>query len=185
MKTLMILIAGASLVTAGCSHPSPDDLLARAETARQAADKQADTLQNRSRLPEVFRPSLDLFTQVSNDYPGTPAGETATFMIAQILNSETRQDTLAVDAYKRFVRQYPESKQAGISMFMIGYIYNNELQWLDSAAAAYRRFLDRYPRHEMATAAQQELDHLGKSPDEWLSKNVASGPAPKAKTKAK
>ena len=96
-------------------------------------------------------------------------------MIAQILNSETRQDTLAVDAYKRFVSEYPQSKQAGISMFMIGYIYNNELQWVDSAAAAYHRFLERYPQHEMAMAAQQELDHLGKSPEEWLSHDVASG----------
>ena len=175
MKTLLCVAAGLAAMLSACSRQSPDELLAKAEQARQAAHKLADTLHDRSRLPEMFKPALDLFGQVSRDFPGTPQGETATFIIAHILNGETRQPAPAVDAYKRFVAEYPGSKQAGISMFMIGYIYNNELQQIDSAAAAYHRFLEAYPHHELTMAAQQELDHLGKAPEEWLTKDVASG----------
>ncbi len=184
MKALISILFAAALFTTGCQRITAEDYFKKADEAHKLAQKQADTLKTLERRLEVFKPALDLYETVIKEYPTSPQAESASFLVATIRNSETRQPDLAVDAYKRYIRDFPNGKQVPVAMFMVGFIYNNELAQYDSAGAAYRRFLERFPQHEMAMAAQQELNNLGKPPDQWLPQNVAAE-TPKKQTPAK
>ena len=183
MKVLIPVLLISGTLLAGCSRFNPEEEFAKAQQAHQLAQKQADTLRTLERRLEVFKKPLDLYQAVVKEAPASAQAESSSFLIATILNSETRQPDLAVEAYKSYIRDYPNGKQAPIAMFMIGFIYNNQIARYDSAEAAYKRFLEKYPQHEMAMAAQQELNNLGKPPEQWLPQNQVAETAKKAPPK--
>ena len=166
MKTAFAAIVLLALV--GCSKPTPEEALRRAEQQLAQARTAADTVGSADQLARVFAPGIEAMQGVADDYPGTPESERALFAVAATYNNESQEFQKAIDAYHRYVQAYPEGEKAAVSMFLIGYIYNNQLGNVDSARAAYQRFLEKYPRHEMAVSAQFELNNLGKSPEDLL-----------------
>lgn len=171
---------------AGCSKRSAPEALKMAQDTEEYTRRTLDSLQvlrfaDTTRAPlmpaEHFKDVIARYTEIVEDYPGSPEAEVALFRRASIRNNYTREPALAVMDYAQYARQYPDNEKTPLVMFLVGYIYNNELHQLDSAEAAYKRFLQKYPDNEMAASAQFELNTLGKSPDQLLP------PAPPAETK--
>jgi outer membrane protein assembly factor BamD (BamD/ComL family) len=166
MKTAVVALVLLTLV--GCSKPTPEEAIQRAEQLLAQARTAADTVSSPDQLPGVFAPGIEAMQSVADGYPGTPEAERALFSVAATYNNESQEFQKAIDAYQRYVNAYPGGEKAAVSMFLIGYIYNNQLGNVDSARAAYHRFLEKYPQHEMAISAQFELNNLGRSPEELL-----------------
>jgi len=166
MKTAFIALVVLTLI--GCSKPTPEEAMQRAEQLLAQARTAADTVSSPDQLASVFAPGIEAMQGVADSYPGTPEAERALFSVAATYNNESQEFQKAIDAYHRYVSVYPEGEKAAVAMFLIGYIYNNQLGNVDSARAAYQRFLEKYPQHEMAVSAQFELNNLGKSPEELL-----------------
>ena len=166
MKTAVVALVLLTLV--GCSKPTPEEAIQRAEQLLAQARTAADTVSSPDQLPSVFAPGIEAMQGVADGYPGTPEAERALFSVAATYNNESQEFQKAIDAYQRYVNAYPGGEKAAVSMFLVGYIYNNQLGNVDSARAAYHRFLEKYPQHEMAVSAQFELNNLGRSPEELL-----------------
>ena len=166
MKSAIAAIVLLSLI--GCSKPTPEEALQRAEQLLAQARTAADTVGSPDQLASVFAPGIEALQGVVDGYPGTPEAERALFSVAATYNNESQEFQKAIDAYQRYVRTYPDGGKAAVAMFLVGYIYNNQLGNVDSARAAYQRFLEKYPQHEMAVSAQFELNNLGKSPEDLL-----------------
>jgi len=183
MKTAIAAIMLLSLI--GCSKPTPEEAIQRAEQMLAQARTAADTVESADQLARVFAPAIEALQVVADSYPGTPEADRAAFAVAATYNNESQEFQKAIDAYYRYVGTYPEGEKAAVSMFLIGYIYNNQLGNVDSARAAYQRFLEKYPQHEMAVSAQFEMNNLGKSPEELLPPEpVETQPAGKKATVA-
>jgi len=166
MKTAIAVLVLLSLI--GCSKPTPEVALQRAQQLLAQARTAADTVGSPDQLANVFAPGIEALRGVVDGYPGTPEAEQALFAIAATYNNESQEFQKAIDAYQQYVRTYPGGEKAAVSMFLVGYIYNNQLGNMDSSRAAYQRFLEKYPQHEMAVSAQFELNNLGKPPEELL-----------------
>ncbi len=166
MKTAVVALVFLTLV--GCSKPTPEEAIQRAEQLLAQARTAADTVSSPDQLASVFAPGIEAMQGVADGYPGTPEAERALFSVAATYNNESQEFQQAIDAYQRYVNAYPGGEKAAVSMFLIGYIYNNQLGNVDSARAAYQRFLEKYPQHEMAVSARFELNNLGRSPEDLL-----------------
>lgn len=166
MKTAIAALVLISFI--GCSKPTSQEALQRAEQLVAQARAAADTVGSADQLSKIFAPSIEALQAVADDYPGTPESERALFNVAATYNNDSQEFQKAIDAYERYIKSYPEGEKAAVSMFLVGYIYNNQLGNIESARAAYQRFLEKYPQHEMAVSAQFELNNLGKSPEELL-----------------
>jgi outer membrane protein assembly factor BamD (BamD/ComL family) len=129
----------------------------------------------------LFKPCIDAYQKVADEYPGTPQAERSLYLIATIRNNDTRDPELAVQAYRRYLSTFPAGAQAPSALFLIGFIFNNQIHNVDSAAAAYRDFLSRFPQSEMASSAQYELDHLGQPADRSFPDTTAEGSGSTAK----
>jgi outer membrane protein assembly factor BamD (BamD/ComL family) len=170
MKYFLGIAALLTVILAGCSKPTAEQLFEKAATAEQAALAKMDSARGDGEAKEIYAPVISAFDKVIEEHPGHPLAEAALFRLANIRNNHTQEFQLAVDTYKEYLRKYPDGIQAEVSMFLVGYLYNNSLHNLDSAGAAYKRFLAKYPESSYAVSAQFELNTLGKSPEELIPK---------------
>jgi outer membrane assembly lipoprotein YfiO len=168
MRRILEVMGVCAVLLAGCGKPDPQELFKRATEAEQAAIRAADTLRRAEDLQAAFKPAIELYARISEEFPGTEYAEQSLFKLATLYGNNERDYQKAIDTYKRYVELYPGSPKGAVCMFLIGYIYNNELGNSDSARVAYERFLQKYPDHEMAASAQFELNSLGKKPEELV-----------------
>jgi outer membrane protein assembly factor BamD (BamD/ComL family) len=168
MKKTLCWVATFVIALSGCSKPNADEMLAKAKESYEHARATADTMGRQADNAKLFGEPMELFSELGAEYPGTPQGGEALFMLATIRNNHTREYLKAIEAYRQYVDTYPQGERSPMALFLMGYLYNNELLEFDSAAAVYRRFLERFPNHELALSAQFELQTLGKPPAELL-----------------
>jgi tetratricopeptide (TPR) repeat protein len=176
MRRAFLCVFPGVMFLAGCSTPSADEYLARAEQAELKARAVVDTLRDQRQLPALFTPVLENYQALVDKYPASPLAARALFAIATIQQGALDQPQNAIATYTRYAALYPDSAKAETALFIVGYMYNNVLQNLDSARAAYTRFLVKYPNSELALSAQAELQNLGKAPEEMLPPAVKPDP---------
>jgi tetratricopeptide (TPR) repeat protein len=157
-----------AVVAGGCNTPTADELLARAQTAHDKAQRAADSLGRKADARALFAPVAEAYERVAFEHPTSLPAEQALFKAAELHAGYLQDVPRAIEMYKRFVDNFPMSAKAPTALFMVGYLYNNQLGITDSAAAAYKKFLKLYPQNELATSAQFELETLGKRPEELL-----------------
>jgi outer membrane protein assembly factor BamD (BamD/ComL family) len=168
MKRLAVPALAALVLLAGCSKRTANDYYSQAEREYKRAQQVADTSHNREDLSNLFKPALEGYQKVVQEYPNDPLAEQALFMVATIQSNQMHDLEQAVVSYKLFANTHPDAKRAPEATFLVGYLYNNSLNQFDSASVWLKRFLDRYPNHELAASAQFELNQLGKSPDQLI-----------------
>ena len=172
-RMLFVTLVSAALF-AGCSKPTAEDYFARGQQSEQSARAVADTLNDRTKLGELFTPALGNYRDLVQEYPRHALAGEALFLTATIEQNDLAQPAEAVETYKQYVSAFPEGSKTPVAMFLVGYLYNNELQSIDSAGVWYRKFLERYPSNEMAASAQFELNNLGRSAEDLLRAQEAS-----------
>jgi tetratricopeptide (TPR) repeat protein len=158
----------ALVVLSGCGRPSAEEYAKRAEEEFQRALHVADSLGTAADAARLFAPSMEYFTTLVREYPGTPEAEQAQFRLGTIQQNVLRDPAKALSTYEEYAAAYPEGRKLAEAMFLIGFICNNELHDSVKAATAYTRFLQRFPDHELAASARFELETMGRSPDEIL-----------------
>jgi hypothetical protein len=173
------------VLLSGCGRPSAEEYAKRAEEEFQKALHIADSLGSKVDAPRVFAPSLEYFTTLAREYPGTPEAEQALFRIGTIQQNVLRDPTKALGTYEEYAGSFPQGSKLAEAMFLIGFIYNNELHDSVKASAAYKRFLDRFPDHELAPSARFELETLGRSPDEILEPPAAPPSAARSRKESR
>jgi outer membrane protein assembly factor BamD (BamD/ComL family) len=167
MKFYVSLALISLVLFAGCSKPTPEEYVGKANVAINEKN---------------FALAVEEYEKLINDHPKSVQAEEAMFTIAKIQGDEVKNFPKAIEAYKRYAERYPEGKNAPLAIFLTAYIYHNELNDLGNAKTAYEAFLAKFPNHEMAQSATFELQNLGKKPEELLPAIQQSGQRAAAQT---
>ena len=175
-----------ALVVAGCSGPSAEELMNRAQSKHTDAQHILDSLKRKADPVELFAPVVAAYEQIAEKFPTSEQSELALFKAAELRTQYLSDVPGSVALYKRYAEAFPAAAKAPTALFMVGYLYNNALLKPDSAAIAYKHFLELYPQNELATSAQFELQSIGKKPEELIPEPVPSDvrSAPSKKTGA-
>ncbi len=168
MKFFIPLIVLSIVLFAGCSKPTPEEYVGKANVAINEKN---------------FALAVEEYEKLISDHPKSVQAEEAMFTIAKIQSDELKNFPKAIEAYKRYAERYPEGKNTPLAIFLTAYIYHNELNDLGNAKTAYEAFLAKFPNHEMAQSARFELQNLGKKPEELLPAIQQNAPQTAEKSK--
>lgn len=139
-----------------CSQETPEQAMAAAETAAQAA---ADST--------ALNLAAERFGDFLERYPRHESAPKALRMLAMITQQEGDMRG-AIGHYERLLEKYGSSEYADDAQFMIGFISEEYLGDYARARESYRLVIDRYPDSELAASARRLLPNVGKAPEEWV-----------------
>ena len=156
-RATMAIAAAIWMFSLACSQETPEQAMAAAETAAQAAATDST--------------SLNLAAQRFGDflerYPRHESAPKALRMLAMITQQEGDMRG-AIGHYERLLEKYGSSEYADDAQFMIGFISEEYLDDFARARESYRLVIDRYPDSELAASARRLLPNVGKAPEEWV-----------------
>ena len=151
------MAAATWMFSIACSRETPEQAMAAAEAAAQAAATDSTSL---NLAAERFRDFLER-------YPRHESAPKALRMLAMITQQEGDMRG-AIGHYQRLLEKYGSSEYADDAQFMVGFISEEYLDDYARARESYRLVIDRYPDSELAASARRLLPNVGKAPEEWV-----------------
>ena len=155
-RGILAMAAATWAFSIACSQETPEQAMAAAETAAQAA---ADST--------ALNLAAERFVDFIERYPQHESAPKALRMLAMI-TQQGGDMRGAIGHYERLLEKYGSSEYADDAQFMIGFISEEYLDDNARARASYRLVIDRYPDSELAASARRLLPNVGKAPEEWV-----------------
>lgn len=158
------------LVLSGCSKPTAEQLLEKAQGAQKA---------------QLIDEALQTYQELIHLYPDSAQTAEAYYAIGFLYQNYKNDVRSALTYYRTLVEKYPSHPTASNAAFLIGFLYANELKQYDSAKVAYEQFLEKYPNSPggLLESARAELQNLGKDPTTILSEAQQSTRKPSQRAK--
>jgi TolA-binding protein len=153
----MAVVAATCAISTACSQDTPEQAMAAAVAAAQAAATDSTSL-------NVAAARFGDFLQ---RYPRHESAPKALRMLAMVTQQKGDMRG-AIGHYERLLEEYASSEYADDAQFMIGFISEEYLEEYARARESYRLVIDRYPDSELAASARRLLPNVGKSPEEWV-----------------
>ena len=153
----MAIAAATLAIWTSCSQDTPEQAIAAAEAAAQAAATDSTSL----------NVAVERFGGFLERYPRHESAPKALRMLAMITQQEGDMRG-AIGHYERLLEEYGSSEYADDAQFMIGFISEEYLDDFARARESYRLVIDRYPDSELAASARRLLPNVGKAPEEWV-----------------